>query len=147
MGICSRSYRSIAAYTVFKGQDRQVDSYSGFYDNGKRAPAVVRSRFSFLGRSTGLRQFLRQQAENAQADAIQVDIVGLALGYCVSYTALDAKEESYHGRKLIVRVIEDATKSIILAAGDREKQISNLKAHGIDIVSSEAVIGALTNKV
>lgn len=54
-----------------KGMNTEVDSYSGFYDNGKRE-------------STGLLGFLKDKGVTA------VDICGLAADFCVYYTANDA---------------------------------------------------------
>jgi nicotinamidase/pyrazinamidase len=60
---------------VHKGQDRLVDSYSGFCDNhgpgGERPP-------------TGLAGYLRERGVR------RVLICGLALDFCVCWTALDA---------------------------------------------------------
>lgn len=78
---------SIAA--IFrKGMDRKVDSYSGFYDNGKR-------------NSTGLFGFLKDK------EIEKVYICGLAGDYCVHFTAMDALELG-----LEVIVVEDAIRNI-----------------------------------
>ena len=60
----------------YKGVDSDIDSYSGFYDNGKI-------------RSTGLSNFLKKSNIN------QVDIVGLATDYCVKYSSIDAYNEGF----------------------------------------------------
>ena len=60
----------------YKGVDSNIDSYSGFYDNGKI-------------RSTGLSNFLKKSNIN------QVDIVGLATDYCVKYSSIDAYNEGF----------------------------------------------------
>ena len=60
----------------YKGIDSNIDSYSGFYDNGKI-------------RSTGLSNFLKKSNIN------QVDIVGLATDYCVKYSSFDAFNEGF----------------------------------------------------
>ena len=57
---------------VVKGTDADIDSYSGFYDNGHR-------------RATGLGDFLKQRGVSA------VFVAGLATDYCVKFTALDAR--------------------------------------------------------
>lgn len=71
-----------------KGMNPQIDSYSGFYDNGK---------FS----STGMHGFLQEK----QVDTL--DFVGLATDYCVYYSMLDALTLGYN-----VNLIENATKAI-----------------------------------
>ncbi|MBC7362218.1 MAG: bifunctional nicotinamidase/pyrazinamidase [Candidatus Aminicenantes bacterium] len=71
-----------------KGTDPEIDSYSGFFDNGHK-------------KSTGLGDYLRGRGVK------QVYVCGLAAEYCVFYTALDAIElgfETYY--------IEDATRAL-----------------------------------
>ena len=65
----------------YKGVDSNIDSYSGFYDNGKI-------------RSTGLSNFLKKSNIN------QVDIVGLATDYCVKYSSIDAYNEGFKTKVL-----------------------------------------------
>ena len=65
----------------YKGVDSNIDSYSGFYDNGKI-------------RSTGLSNFLKKSNIN------QVDIVGLATDYCVKYSSIDAYSEGFKTKVL-----------------------------------------------
>lgn len=61
---------------IKKGQDPSVDSYSAFYDNdGKN--------------DTGLSDWLRKQQVK------YVFVCGLALDYCVKFTALDAAKEGF----------------------------------------------------
>ena len=64
------------AYIVRKGLDEQVDSYSAFYDNDKRA-------------STGLTEYLKSVGVD------EVFCVGIAGDFCVSATAEDAKNEGF----------------------------------------------------
>lgn len=71
-----------------KGTDREIDSYSGFYDNGHR-------------KTTALANYLKGKKVK------QVYIVGLAADYCVYYTAKDAIEEGFE-----TYVVEDAVRAI-----------------------------------
>lgn len=71
-----------------KGMDPQVDSYSGFYDNGHR-------------HKTGLAEWLRGM------EVDEVHIAGLAAEVCVAFTARDAAQLGFK-----VAVIEDATKAL-----------------------------------
>lgn len=71
-----------------KGLDREVDSYSGFYDNGRR-------------HSTGLHGFLQNK------NVTEVHVCGLAADYCVYYTAMDALDLGYK-----TAIISKATKYI-----------------------------------
>lgn len=75
--------------TIFrKGMDVNIDSYSGFFDNGKK-------------KDTGLAAYLKGR------NVDEVFVAGLAGDFCVFYTALDSAE---CGFKTIF--IEDATRSI-----------------------------------
>lgn len=59
-----------------KGMDREIDSYSGFFDNGRR-------------KNTGLHGYL--QDRNIQ----EIHIAGLAADFCVYFTAMDALDLGY----------------------------------------------------
>jgi nicotinamidase/pyrazinamidase len=72
-----------------KGTDSQIDSYSGFFDNGHK-------------RATGLGEYLQEQ------NATAVYVAGLATDYCVKFTALDARQlgfETYLVRMPVVASI------------------------------------------
>lgn len=71
-----------------KGMDPGIDSYSGFFDNGRL-------------KSTGLAGYLKDR----KVDTVYV--CGLAAEYCVYYTAKDALAEGF-----TTYIIEDATKPI-----------------------------------
>lgn len=71
-----------------KGTDPEIDSYSGFFDNGHR-------------KSTGLAEYLRGKQVR------QVFVVGLAGDYCVYYSVKDALLEGFR-----TFLIEDATRPI-----------------------------------
>ena len=71
-----------------KGTDPEIDSYSGFYDNGHR-------------KSTGLADYLRGKQVN------QLYIAGLAADYCVYFSIKDALQEGF-----VTYLIEDATRPI-----------------------------------
>ena len=77
--------RSRIARVFRKGTDPSVDSYSGFFDNGRRA-------------STGLGEYLKDQG------VTDVYVCGLATDYCVKATALDAVasgvQDAPRGRRL-----------------------------------------------
>ena len=74
-----------------KGMDREIDSYSGFYDNGHR-------------KSTGLTGYLREKG------ADDLHFCGLAADICVYYTLMDALQEGFQATLLIdaVRPLEQA---------------------------------------
>ena len=95
-----------------KGVDRGVDSYSGFYDNGRR-------------RSTGMGEWLREQGVNS------VYVMGLATDYCVKFTALDARTDG-----LDVYLVEDGCRGVELKPGDCERAIDELRAAGVTVLDS-----------
>ena len=132
--------RSMVAKTIQKGQDARVDSYSGFYDNGRTAAPRFRKKYDFLGRSTGLAEYLRAEAEARGCDEIQIDVIGLALRYCVSFTAKDGRGETYKGKQFGVRVIEDGVRAIIFNDGEYEQELADLRALGIEVIHSGDVL-------
>ncbi|MBU6453753.1 MAG: NAD(+) synthase [Cyanobacteria bacterium REEB67] len=128
--------RSMVKKTVRKGMNTQVDSYSAFYDNGKNAAADLKAKYPFLGQSTGLAEYIVEQAHKAGATEIHVDVVGLALDYCVAYSAKDAAGENIDGKPFVVRVIVDATRAI----GDVDAAVKDIEASGVKVVQSSAVL-------
>jgi NAD+ synthase (glutamine-hydrolysing) len=131
--------RSMVSRTFQKGQDPRVDSYSGFYDNGRTAAPRFRKKYPFLGRSTGLAEYLRAEAERLGCDEIQIDVIGLALRFCVSFTAKDGRGEKYKGKQFSVRVIEDAVRAITFADGEYEQELKDLRGLGIEVIHSSEV--------
>ncbi|MBF8963127.1 bifunctional nicotinamidase/pyrazinamidase [Pontibacter sp. FD36] len=96
-----------------KGTNPEIDSYSGFYDNGRL-------------KSTGLADYLRGKG------VTQLYLAGLAADYCVYYSAKDALGEGFEKY-----FIEDATRPIsqegyaaaradMLASGGKIIQSSDL---------------------
>jgi nicotinamidase/pyrazinamidase len=73
-----------------KGHRRDIDSYSAFFENDRKTP-------------TGLAGYLRERELN------RVFIVGLALDFCVRYSAEDGHRTGFD-----VVVIEEATRGIDL---------------------------------
>lgn len=100
---------------VQKGLDPQVDSYSGFFDNDHKS-------------ATGLGDFLRDKGVE------EVYVTGLALDYCVKFTAMDSNQLGFK-TKLIV----DATRAVNINAGDGDKAIDDMKSAGIEIIESKDV--------
>ncbi|MBB4077932.1 nicotinamidase/pyrazinamidase [Lewinella aquimaris] len=92
-----------------KGTDPEIDSYSGFYDNGQR-------------KSTGLADWLRGRGIE------EVHVMGLATDYCVKYTVLDALREGF--RTLL---IEDGCREVELVPGDGERAVQEMREAGAKI--------------
>lgn len=128
--------RSMVKHTVQKGRNKAVDSYSAFYDNGKSAAPALKAQYPFLGQSTGLADYIRAQAAAAGADTVEIDVIGLALDYCVAFTAKDGAGETYNGSPFAVRVIVDACRAI----GDVNNAVADLKAAGVGVVDSTSVL-------
>jgi nicotinamidase/pyrazinamidase len=99
-----------------KGIDPGIDSYSGFFDNGKR-------------RSTGLAEYLRDRRVN------QLFICGLATDYCVKFSALDAVDSGVR-----THVIEDACRGVELNPGDSAAAIAEMRKAGVSIVESASLV-------
>ena len=93
-----------------KGMSPEIDSYSGFYDNGHL-------------RSTGLAHYLKGM------QVAEVFIAGLAGDFCVFFTAKDARLEGFQ-----TRIIEDATRSISNRGFENAKK--EMHQQGAHIISS-----------
>lgn len=98
------------ARVFHKGTDRTVDSYSGFFDNGRR-------------KSTGLDAYLRDQ------DVSELYIAGLATDYCVKATALDARQLGFD-----TYVILDAIRGVELAPGDCDRALEEMRQAGVALI-------------
>jgi len=96
-----------------KGTDPQIDSYSAFLENDKQT-------------KTGLDGYLRS------LDIKKVYVCGLALDYCVYYTACDAVKFGFE-----TYVIIDATKGVDVPKGNIEKTVQHMKSLGVKIVTHE----------
>ena len=94
-----------------KGMDSEIDSYSGFYDNGHK-------------KSTGLAGYLREHKVQ------RIFICGLAADYCVFYTAKDALQENFE-----TYIIEDATRAIRQADFENCKRI--IQAEGGQLIENK----------
>jgi nicotinamidase/pyrazinamidase len=80
-----------AALIVRKGTDRAIDSYSALYENDRKTP-------------TGLTGYLRERGFS------RLFLAGLALDFCVRYSAEDARREGF-----AVFVVEDGCRGIDVA--------------------------------
>lgn len=101
---------------IFKGTDENIDSYSGFFDNGKI-------------KKTQLDCFLKDN------DIDTLYIMGLATDFCVKFTALDALELGY-----AVYLIKDGCRGVNLTPDSSEKALEELKAKGAKIIESSSIL-------
>lgn len=109
-----------AILTVRKGMNPEVDSYSAFMENDKET-------------RTGLAGFLKDRKIDT------VVLTGLALDYCVAYSALDAVDAGFR-----TIVVLEATRAI--AEETKVAQIQAMQDAGVEIVETVAdlrtVLGA-----
>ena len=93
-----------------KGENCEVDSYSGFLDNDKKT-------------STGLGEYLKSQ------NIEQVYVAGLALDYCVKATAIDSANLGFK-----TFLILNANKSVDGSTENIEKVLNELKQNNVNIL-------------
>lgn len=98
-----------------KGTDKTIDSYSGFFDNGRR-------------QATGLHAFLASQG------VTEVYVCGLATDYCVKFTALDAASLGY-----TTYLVADACRGVNLAPTDVDVAITEMQLAGIAVINTADV--------
>lgn len=96
-------------YIFKKGMNKEVDSYSGFYENDHKT-------------STGLSDFLNKNK------ITEIFVCGLATDYCLKYTAIDGSKDGFK-----TSVIVDATQGI---ADDLKPHLNEMVNFGIDLVFS-----------
>jgi nicotinamidase/pyrazinamidase len=89
---------------VDKGEVHDKEGYSGF-------------------EGTSLERLLRDRGVD------DVDVVGLALDYCVKATALDARRAGFG-----VTVHRGATRAVEVSPGDGERAVEELRAAGVEVV-------------
>jgi nicotinamidase/pyrazinamidase len=105
-----------------KGEDMRVDSYSAFYDNGHINKTLL--------------------AEHLKARGItHLYIAGVALDYCVAYSAMDAADEGFK-----TFVVEDACRGVdhpTAVPGKNNNQLmkEEMQKKGVTIVQSADLIG------
>src|SRR5436305_8980437 len=100
------------AHVFHKGIDPKIDSYSTFFDNAHR-------------RHTGLAHYLEKRGIK------DIYLMGLALDYCVKYSALDARQLG-----LKTHVVVDGCRGIELARGDIGRAIDEMKRAGTILLKS-----------
>jgi nicotinamidase/pyrazinamidase len=100
------------AHIFHKGIDPRIDSYSTFFDNAHR-------------RETGLADYLKERSIK------DIYLMGLALDYCVKYSALDARQLG-----LKMYVILDGCRGIGLEPGDLDCAVDEMKRAGAVLLES-----------
>jgi nicotinamidase/pyrazinamidase len=100
------------AHVFHKGTERNIDSYSTFFDNAHR-------------RHTGLAHYLEKRGIK------NIYLMGLALDYCVKYSTLDARHLG-----LNTYVIVDGCRGIDLEPGDIARALDDMKRAGAILLKS-----------
>jgi len=106
-----------AGLVIRKGTDRAIDSYSALYENDRTTP-------------TGLTGYLRERGIE------RLFVAGLALDFCVRYSAEDAVREGF-----AVVVIEDACRGIDVA-GSMAATRSSFAALGVAAIAAREPVAA-----
>ena len=101
---------------VYKGTHVNLDSYSGFFDNGRRFETDLHARLQKEGIDT-------------------LYVIGLATDYCVKFSALDAAELGYN-----TFVIADATRAVNIRPTDFENSLEEMKQNGVKIIFSNEIL-------
>jgi nicotinamidase/pyrazinamidase len=101
---------------VCKGLNPRVDSYSGFFDNGRKA-------------RTGLDDYLKANK------ITEVYVAGLATDYCVKFTAIDAAKLGYK-----TCVVLDACRGVGINEKDIEKAVAEMRSAGVTPVQATEVL-------
>lgn len=97
-----------ADLVIRKGNRREIDSYSAFFENDHETP-------------TGLAGYLRER------DLLDLTFVGLAHDFCVAWSAIDAAKLGF-----ATSVAEDATRAIDLD-GSLAKARADMQVAGVTL--------------
>jgi nicotinamidase/pyrazinamidase len=93
-----------------KGSNKEIDSYSSFFENDYKT-------------KTGLDEFLKAKS------VTDIDVVGLALDYCVKATAIDAQSLGYN-----TTVFLEGTKAVNIKEGDDKQAIELLRSKKVKVI-------------
>jgi len=98
-----------------KGIDPTIDSYSGFFDNGRK-------------KATGLGDWIRDRKIR------KLFVMGLATDFCVKFTVIDARQLG-----LEVVLVEDGCRGVNLVDGDHARAIAAMRDAGASVVHSDTI--------
>ncbi|MCS7227482.1 MAG: bifunctional nicotinamidase/pyrazinamidase [Endomicrobia bacterium] len=103
------------ALILRKGMNPEIDSYSAFLENDQKT-------------ETGLHYWFKGLGIN------EIYICGLALDYCVYYSACDAVKFGFK-----TFVIIDATKGVDIPKGNIDRAVAHMSSLGIELISYESL--------
>lgn len=123
--------RKAIHHVIHKGTNQEIDSYSAFFDNARAS-------------ETPLRALLLSEAKRRGIDpsGITLSVCGLALDYCVAWSALDAKSLGF-----TTEVLVDATRAVNLSPGDDLKTLRELADKGVSLAVSEEYLRSAQREV
>lgn len=113
--LCAGLFIPHAQLILRKGFRAHIDSYSAFFENDRKTP-------------TGLACYLRERG------FARVFLAGLALDYCVRYSAEDAQALGF-----AAVIIEDACRAID-AAGSLENARRSFSKRNISLIETSAIL-------
>lgn len=99
----------------YKGTDRDIDSYSAFFDNGHQ-------------KATGLHAYLQENGIK------ELFIAGLTTDYCVKFSVLDALKLGYN-----VSVVVDACRPVNLHPDDELESLEEMSKNGATLLLSKEI--------
>ena len=105
---------------ITKGSDREIDSYSAFFDNERQSETQLRALLEELGYHPENTSFVT---------------CGLALDYCVAYTAMDAKLLGYD-----TSIVLDGCRPVNNDPKVVTQLLRSFTEKGIDVVSSSQIL-------
>ncbi|WP_022728236.1 bifunctional nicotinamidase/pyrazinamidase [Fodinicurvata sediminis] len=105
-------------FIIRKGFRKAIDSYSAFYENDGET-------------ATGLTGYLNERG------ITRLFLAGLALDFCVYYSALDARREGFE-----VVLVKDATAAIDLN-GSKEAALWEMEDKGVVVTESATILQAV----
>lgn len=95
---------------VLKGTNSEIDSYSAFFDNGKKQKTILDDMLKGIG-------------------VTEISVLGLATDYCVKFTVLDGLELGY-----FVNLIRDGCRAVNINPNDGEIAIEEMESKGAKII-------------
>ncbi|MCL2193768.1 MAG: isochorismatase family protein, partial [Treponema sp.] len=104
---------------IRKGFRRTLDSYSAFFENDRKTPTGLEGWMRGLGIDT-------------------VVIGGLALDYCVFYSAIDAQRLGF-----TTVIAEDAVRGVDYPTGSVDMAVAQMRAAGVVFSDSRKILEEL----
>ena len=112
---------------ICKGTNPGIDSYSAFFDNGRRQETGLGRQLFDLAKNPSL---------NGGSGKLELYICGLATDYCVAATARDARFLNIE-----TTLVLDACRAVNITPGDDVKALRQLSELGVKISDSLSVLG------